>query len=405
MTNICRISSRPIVIAIIAMSIGCSDSETNPAAPQSVAASVSADPGPPVIFLHYDYMVRDWSTPADTTTNFAPDPDDIAQVVAAFRRRGITLAIDPQHTVLPYWRWISFTPENHLCEIAPAVQVPAANFYELKAQYFHPKGNLPWHYVIFGHLGCDWYGQRTGSAELPGYNFMVTFPLPHRQCVYGTRVASCLLQAGTFMHELGHNLDLHHGGDEEENFKPNYVSVMNYLFQTGIIYTPPGDTYQFGWYWGSPPPDQIEHIAGKRLDYSGGELPALDELHLNEETGLGGAAGNTDLSAYQPSWVCGDYSGPQTIRVASGRLDWNRNGIIETDVAVDANWIWTSYFTDFFSWNTLCPLYNVGSDGHPLRDFDDWAHVRAFVRMPQYLDRTLRPLRIESDSMQTTRER
>jgi uncharacterized repeat protein (TIGR01451 family) len=30
------------------------------------------------------------------------------------------------------------------------------------------------------------------------------------------------------MHELGHNLNLHHGGDVESNCKPNYVSVMNY---------------------------------------------------------------------------------------------------------------------------------------------------------------------------------
>jgi hypothetical protein len=38
------------------------------------------------------------------------------------------------------------------------------------------------------------------------------------------------------MHELGHNLGLHHGGGQEDplndarfNWKPNYHSVMNYL--------------------------------------------------------------------------------------------------------------------------------------------------------------------------------
>ena len=35
------------------------------------------------------------------------------------------------------------------------------------------------------------------------------------------------------MHELGHNLNLHHGGDEKHNCKPNYVSVMNYS-QSGV---------------------------------------------------------------------------------------------------------------------------------------------------------------------------
>jgi hypothetical protein len=40
------------------------------------------------------------------------------------------------------------------------------------------------------------------------------------------------------MHELGHNLGLRHGGDEDsgddlegwKNNKPNYRSVMNYLY-------------------------------------------------------------------------------------------------------------------------------------------------------------------------------
>jgi uncharacterized repeat protein (TIGR01451 family) len=39
---------------------------------------------------------------------------------------------------------------------------------------------------------------------------------------------------GTFMHELGHNLGLDHGGDEIMNCKPNHVSVMNYALSFGI---------------------------------------------------------------------------------------------------------------------------------------------------------------------------
>ena len=49
--------------------------------------------------------------------------------------------------------------------------------------------------------------------------------------------------AATFMHELGHNLGLVHGGDEVcINQKPNYVSVMNYTYQlNGIpLATAPG---------------------------------------------------------------------------------------------------------------------------------------------------------------------
>ena len=33
------------------------------------------------------------------------------------------------------------------------------------------------------------------------------------------------------MHELGHNLGLRHGGGDDVNYKPNYLSIMNYAFQ------------------------------------------------------------------------------------------------------------------------------------------------------------------------------
>ena len=42
-------------------------------------------------------------------------------------------------------------------------------------------------------------------------------------------------EAAIFMHELGHNFGLRHGGwpgclGSEDNLKPNYLSVMNYDF-------------------------------------------------------------------------------------------------------------------------------------------------------------------------------
>ena len=40
--------------------------------------------------------------------------------------------------------------------------------------------------------------------------------------------------AGSLMHELGHSLDLQHGGFQGVNFKSNYVSDMNYYYQFGI---------------------------------------------------------------------------------------------------------------------------------------------------------------------------
>ncbi len=39
---------------------------------------------------------------------------------------------------------------------------------------------------------------------------------------------------GVLMHELGHNLGLRHGGNENLNCKPNFVSIMNYSMSRGI---------------------------------------------------------------------------------------------------------------------------------------------------------------------------
>jgi len=83
----------------------------------------------------------------------------------------------------------------------------------------------------------------SGVAELPGKFFMVSLGLWDNH--QGTRD----MQAYTTLHELGHNLDLWHGGGKPQftntsrglhvfvqpNCKPNHLSIMSYLFQaTGV---------------------------------------------------------------------------------------------------------------------------------------------------------------------------
>ena len=47
--------------------------------------------------------------------------------------------------------------------------------------------------------------------------------------------ASSNIRVAVFVHELGHNLALSHGGWDEINYKPNYYSVMNYQYTlTGV---------------------------------------------------------------------------------------------------------------------------------------------------------------------------
>ena len=93
----------------------------------------------------------------------------------------------------------------------------------------------------------------SGVGDLPGGNFMVTLGLWDALNGVGTAYN----QAATTFHELGHNLNLWHGGVPalfgrraqgatpsgdvtyvEPNCKPNYQSTMSYMFQGhGLITT------------------------------------------------------------------------------------------------------------------------------------------------------------------------
>lgn len=107
---------------------------------------------------------------------------------------------------------------------------------------------------------------------------------------------------GTFIHELGHNLGLRHGGSDHKNYKPNYLSVMNYSFQMSGVYRDGA--------WG-------------HYDYSRFLLPSLSETTLYEVKGLGSKAAN-----YGTRWWCGSdwlYS-----YAANSYIDWNCNSTYET---------------------------------------------------------------------------
>jgi hypothetical protein len=70
----------------------------------------------------------------------------------------------------------------------------------------------------------------SGVGDFPGADSQITlggFP-----DASGLPIGSPMVQAGTLMHEFGHNFLRRHGGEAfEPNCKPTYLSVMNYMYQ------------------------------------------------------------------------------------------------------------------------------------------------------------------------------
>ncbi len=119
------------------------------------------------------------------------------------------------------------------------------------------------------------------------------------------------MQVGTFIHELGHTLGLKHGGSDHTNYKPNYLSVMNYTFQ----------------FSGLPKAD-----GSFSFSYSNVNPASLNESSLNEANGLGSSA-----SAWKTSWFCPDKTKRTTSGAASQPIDWNCNGTAGGTVSADIN--------------------------------------------------------------------
>lgn len=169
---------------------------------------------------------------------------------------------------------------------------------QLRQSNSNPARNGIFHYMIFGDYYTDAPGS-SGIAQINGLNFAVTLGPSY----WGNDVSSNTY-VGTFIHELGHNLGLHHGGNDEVNFKPNYFSIMNYRYQVDGVPRTDGSRY-FG--------------------YSTQQYATLNEDSLNEDAGLGSASRGF-LYDYKPS------------AIADRPIDFNGNGKIDSGtVQADIN--------------------------------------------------------------------
>jgi len=167
------------------------------------------------------------------------------------------------------------------------------------------------HYVIFAHAIDNIDNTMSGlSRGIPGMDFIVSLGnwKSGGANVIGHFNGNANHQAGTLMHEFGHNLGLGHGGGDGINCKPNYLSIMNYLRQMPVILPP----------------------SFYKLDYSRMELNPLNESNLNEMKGI---TTRIPLDISDVLIIGNQYN----FNFVKRSIDWNYNGRFEAGIPQDIN--------------------------------------------------------------------
>ncbi|MDP1923034.1 MAG: hypothetical protein Q8L14_42715 [Myxococcales bacterium] len=315
------------------------------------------------------FVEIDWVSP--TGFNGTLDPgilprrEALERMEQVFRARGVFVHFDTGELFDPA---PGINPANFdlgggnqqpwACTVTLSNVAGATSFHRLKATHADVRRRLAFHYSMFtnalGDVTCANSGNGvTGNAELPGNDFAIALGRSGLSLGSQNGINQTInWQSATFMHELGHNLGLRHGGFEDANYKPNYLSVMNYYYQNDglpVLGMNEGDRYfreyvLYGTCSGPPGLTSAAQLNRNRfsatfaLDYSNGTSIPLNEAALVESTGFG--------------------------RMGSGPVDFNWNTVIDT-MPVTAN---------LNALNTLprvCP--RVAGGNEVLLDHNDWA--------------------------------
>jgi hypothetical protein len=226
---------------------------------------------------------------------------------------------------------------------------------------------LAFHYGLFVHNQSPTPPATTssasGCAELFGNDFMVSLGSwdPPNPSITGHTggVGSRAQQAGTFMHELGHNLGLRHGGVDNVNCKPQHLSVMNYAYQFPNIVTDRPLSYSSA-ALGADPTLQCGLPAGTPT--------GLNEACLNEVLGIGNAT-SVKIAFGPPAGVPAKTTIASVTIAPNGPVNWNKNSSAsDANVARDIN--------NMTSSSGGCPT----SSGEFLEGSNDWQILQLNLR-------------------------
>lgn len=270
--------------------------------------AMGADPNIPDIFVEVDWMVRPqkkilwWEI--SKYRNLAPSEDAMKLVYDSFKQHGINLHIDVGPDS------IDFVTGKKWGKLSGGNEIPYEKKFNIKSSWnstVNANFSKARHNVFKHCLFVDQYdGVRSGIANnIPGQFFIVA----NQDWVFNGGNISV---GGTFMHELGHTLGLRHGGCDHEHYKPNYLSVMNYAFQTTGL------------------------VGSGMVGYSDYKLPDINEAHINEKLGIdpSGLTVGTGLGTTLFYWASNQRN---VIPISKAAIDFNNNGNLETDISLDLN--------------------------------------------------------------------
>ncbi|MHC4443704.1 MAG: 6-bladed beta-propeller [Planctomycetota bacterium] len=225
-----------------------------------------------------------------------------------------------------------------------ATDIPSLNvdFYNAKSANFNSDRAMVFRYAISARHKDGFGG---GWGEVGGNDFIEYNHDP-----------------GTIMHEFGHNLNLRHGGFNDHNCKPNFVSVMNYDNQFGIWLNGGGGQDLDG---NGVPDGQIIDYSPPRNSAGRGVAPlsTLAEDDLDESTALDAADPDNQL-------IFVNDNGQKVRTGVNGGVDWSGDGDTnDSNISVNIDTSGTD------GRPSDCTNANITQDPPGLVGSDDWSVI------------------------------
>lgn len=286
--------------------------------------AMGADPHRKDVFVEVD-----WVAAAQPNGGIWADIEDVfdaAPVMNPDGSTGITIHIDRGQGGAFTDGGDTLTPTHSVMDFGPAPSGVSnyVNFYTYKNNFFDGDRLDVFHYAVFGVARPF---NSSGRGEILGNDFMVTFAT---FSVWPQDIA----QVGTFVHELGHNLDLRHGAPTgrptpNTTFQPNQPSTMNYRYQFGGV------------------SEDCDWTSENLHTFAVGMYEQLDESDVDESQGICDGASL-------------DMNGDGTIST-SGALNLNRGGCSPcSDSSCDCDT--TDTHQDWPEWHEMEPGFQGDPD-------------------------------------------